>query len=167
MDFQFVAGEQTHSLRVERTEEGYAVTVNGRRYAVTAALVRPGELVLTLDGVRCRAWVAVDGPRRWVAVDGEASAPVVVSVPQATSRTRRGTAGQAEALEAQMPGVVRRVLVAEGDLVERGQVLLLLEAMKMEIRVTAPHAGQVSVVGVAEGQAVDRGQVLVGLTASA
>jgi biotin carboxyl carrier protein len=59
--------------------------------------------------------------------------------------------------------VVRRVLVAAGDEVERGQVLLLLEAMKMEMRVTAPHAGRVESVAVAEGQAVERGQPLVDL----
>jgi biotin carboxyl carrier protein len=66
-----------------------------------------------------------------------------------------------------MPGVVRRVLVAAGDEVSRGQVLILLEAMKMEIRVTAPHAGRVERVSVVEGQPVDRGQTLVALKADA
>jgi biotin carboxyl carrier protein len=78
-------------------------------------------------------------------------------------RGRRGGHGAHDALEAQMPGVVRRVLAAAGEHVERGQALLLLEAMKMEIRVTAPQAGRVERVLVAEGAAVERGQALVDL----
>jgi biotin carboxyl carrier protein len=66
-------------------------------------------------------------------------------------------------LEAAMPGQVRAVLVNEGDLVEKGQALALLEAMKMEIRVAAPHAGRVAKVFIAAGQVVDRGQQLFDL----
>ena len=54
----------------------------------------------------------------------------------------RATAGL-DSLTATMPGVVLEIPVAEGDQVERGQTLVLLEAMKMELRITAPHAGQV------------------------
>ncbi len=62
-----------------------------------------------------------------------------------------------------MPGIVRRVLVAEGQLVARGEALLLLEAMKMEIRISAPEDGVVRRVAVSAGQAVERGQELVQL----
>jgi 3-methylcrotonyl-CoA carboxylase alpha subunit len=165
MEFQYTVGSQTYPVVVEPGGDGYTVTLNGCTYAITAtpAPGRPGELVLTLDGAQQLAWVAADGPRRWVALDGQAASPVVVAVPQASGRQRRGPASGDETLEAQMPGVVRRVLVAQGDAVERGQVLVLLEAMKMEIRVSAPRAGVVAAVGVAEGQAVERGQTLVTL----
>jgi biotin carboxyl carrier protein len=121
---------------------------------------------LTLDGTRHLAWVAADGSRRWVALQGNASRPLILAVPEARGRQRRSAAGQAGALEAQMPGVVRRVLVAAGEAVERGQALLLLEAMKMEIRVSAPQAGVVQQVEVTEGEAVERGQSLVTLVTS-
>jgi biotin carboxyl carrier protein len=68
-------------------------------------------------------------------------------------------------LEAAMPGLVRRVLVREGDSVERGQALVMLEAMKMEIRVSAPHAGKVVKVLVSPGETVDRGRRLIELAA--
>ncbi len=163
MEFTYQTNDQTINVQVQATPTGYAVTVNGRVYAVTAerAAGRPWELALTLDGARHLAWVAADGPRRWVALEGHA--PVVLSVPQAETSARRAGAGRANSLEAQMPGVVRRVLVAAGDAVERGQALVMLEAMKMEIRVSAPRAGVVGEVGVVEGQAVVRGQVLVSL----
>jgi biotin carboxyl carrier protein len=63
-----------------------------------------------------------------------------------------------------MPGLVRGVLVKAGDSVERGQALVLLEAMKMEIRVSAPHAGKVAKVLVSPGETVDRGQRLIELS---
>jgi acetyl/propionyl-CoA carboxylase alpha subunit len=78
-------------------------------------------------------------------------------------RASASRAGGNETLEAAMPGLVRGVLVKEGDTVERGQALVLLEAMKMEIRVAAPHEGRVVKVLVAAGETVDRGQRLIEL----
>ena len=63
-----------------------------------------------------------------------------------------------------MPGTVARVLVAPGDEVSSGQVLLLLEAMKMELAVSAPAAGTVSAVHVAAGELVRAGQPLAEIT---
>jgi pyruvate carboxylase subunit B len=62
-----------------------------------------------------------------------------------------------------MPAQVREVRVREGDLVEKGQTLLLLEAMKMEIRLQAPHGGRVARLLASAGSQVDRDQVLVEL----
>jgi biotin carboxyl carrier protein len=59
-----------------------------------------------------------------------------------------------------MPGTVVRVLVGEGDEVEEGQLLLVLEAMKMELPVAAPHAGRIALLPYAEGALVPGGAVL-------
>jgi biotin carboxyl carrier protein len=60
-----------------------------------------------------------------------------------------------------MPGLVREVLAIEGAEVKRGDTLIVLEAMKMELRLTAPYAGQVRRVHCVAGQVVERGQILV------
>ncbi len=60
-----------------------------------------------------------------------------------------------------MPGQVRAVNVKEGDAVTKGQTLLLLEAMKMEIRVQSPRDGLVKKLYVQQGQTVEREQLLV------
>jgi 3-methylcrotonyl-CoA carboxylase alpha subunit len=57
--------------------------------------------------------------------------------------------------------MVRQVLVSAGDAVSRGDALVVLEAMKMEQRMTAPRDGVVKTVPCAAGQSVERGQVLV------
>ena len=59
-----------------------------------------------------------------------------------------------------MPGAVVKVNVAEGDAVEAGQVLMVMEAMKMEHAVTAPHAGKVAELHVGEGDQVDADALL-------
>ncbi|MGB5221469.1 MAG: biotin/lipoyl-containing protein, partial [Polyangiales bacterium] len=61
---------------------------------------------------------------------------------------------------APMPGKVIELRVAEGDTVQAGQVLLIMEAMKMEHTVTAPHDGSVTTVSVAAGDQVDADALL-------
>jgi propionyl-CoA carboxylase alpha chain len=64
-------------------------------------------------------------------------------------------------LTSQMPGTVLKLLITPGTHVARGTPLLILEAMKMEHEVVAPHAGAVRAVPVEPGQQVDAGAVLI------
>lgn len=60
-----------------------------------------------------------------------------------------------------MPGTIIKVLVAEGDMVEIGQQVIVLEAMKMENSINASSSGKVTQINVATGQSVDTGQLLL------
>ena len=80
---------------------------------------------------------------------------------EATRRRARGLAA-AEIL-APMPGKVLKVLVSDGDLVQAGQPLVVIEAMKMETTLAAESAALVKHVRVEEGQTVDHGAVLIEL----
>jgi biotin carboxyl carrier protein len=62
-----------------------------------------------------------------------------------------------------MPAQVRSLEVAAGDFVERGDTLILLEAMKMEIRIRSPKSGRIAGIKVTPGQTVNRDDVLVEL----
>ncbi len=86
-----------------------------------------------------------------------------LSVSPVEARSRRRTSAGAGDLSAQMPGQVMDVRVRVGQRVAAGAVLMVLEAMKMEIRVTAPNEGIVSALHVAAGQIVQRGQRLIDL----
>jgi len=76
-----------------------------------------------------------------------------------------GAAGKKKSarVRAQMPGKIVRVMVKEGDSVERDQPILVMEAMKMENEIRAPQAGVVETVKVAEGQAVESGADLASI----
>jgi acetyl/propionyl-CoA carboxylase alpha subunit len=119
-----------------------------------------GLLELLIDGQRVKAYVSADGAKRWVTVNGQ----TVVLTKAAAGAKRRG-AGQEHASElaAPMPGLVRSVNIAENESVAKGQTLLVLEAMKMEIRIQAPRDGTVKKLLVKQGQTVDREQVLIEL----
>jgi propionyl-CoA carboxylase alpha chain len=115
-----------------------------------------GALVLDLDGRRLPIRLTErDGG--WF-VDSPLGATTLVEVPRFPVR---GTEEVAGGLVAPMPGTVVEVLAAEGETVTAGQVLVLLEAMKMEHRIVAPADGTVSEVRVSAGDGVDADAVLV------
>ena len=82
--------------------------------------------------------------------------------PMKASGGGAGKAGEGE-VPAPLAGTVAKILVAEGDAVKAGQVLLTLEAMKMETEINAPADGTVKGILVAVGDAVQGGQGLVAL----
>lgn len=90
----------------------------------------------------------------------KASAPK--STPKAAPKTAPVPQG-AEVISAPMPGSVFEVKVEEGDSVAEGDVLLILEAMKMENEIMAPRAGKVVAVNTSKGEAVNTGDPLISL----
>jgi biotin carboxyl carrier protein len=119
-----------------------------------------GKLDLLIDGKRVTAYVSSDNTRRWVTVNGQT---FVLSKSSGTRKSGHGHHHAARELTAPMPGQVRAVNVSEGDVVIKGQTLLVLEAMKMEIRVQAPQDGVVKKLFVKQGQTVEREQILIDL----
>ena len=81
-----------------------------------------------------------------------AAAPAAAPVPAAS--------GAGESITSPMPGNILAVNVAAGDTVKKGQVLMILEAMKMENEIMAPHDGKVTAVAVTKGAAVESGALL-------
>jgi acetyl-CoA/propionyl-CoA carboxylase biotin carboxyl carrier protein len=79
---------------------------------------------------------------------------------------RAGGAGGNDAIVSPMQGTVLSVGVADGDTVETGQVICIVEAMKMENEVRAPHGGVVAELSVAAGEPVGAGQVICVVTGS-
>ena len=87
---------------------------------------------------------------------GNFSAPPVSSAPAPAAAS-----GAGEGVRAPLAGTVARIPVDEGQEIEPGQVLVVLEAMKMETEITAPCAGKVGRILVGVGDAVTGGQLLV------
>ena len=151
---------EPYTVILTATADGYQATIGARRVRVRAVPDAHGHLRLTVDDRQVRAVVAGRGPVRHVGVDGHVWALRRPDI----RRPRRGRRRDADgALEAAMPGLVLDVLVREGDQVARGDTLVLLEAMKMELRIAAPRAGQVATVHCRPGAVVERGQRLVDL----
>src|SRR5215208_2736135 len=117
-----------------------------------------GKFDLLIEGKRVTAYVSSDNTKRWVTIDGHTYVLTKSSGARRGSHAGHHAAGE---LTAPMPGQVRAVNVSEGDAVAKGQTLLVLEAMKMEIRVQAPVDGMVKKLFVKQGQTVDREEALI------
>jgi biotin carboxyl carrier protein len=147
---------------------GYKATVGDRTVLVEILRSENGNLDLRIDGKHIVVYVSSDGEKRWVTVNGQTFLLTKSSNAMPSAKGKHGGAGydHASELAAPMPGQVRSVNVKEGDAVTKGQTLLVLEAMKMEIRIQAPRDGKVKSLQVKQGQTVEREQVLIELEKS-
>ena len=91
-------------------------------------------------------------------MNGAPAAAPVAAAPAAAPAPAASGAG--ESITSPMPGNILAVNVAAGDTVKKGQVLMILEAMKMENEIMAPHDGKVTAVAVTKGAAVESGALL-------
>lgn len=161
----------------------YYVQVNGRQHEVDV-VERLGELKVAVDGkpldlsyeeVDALGQVALlsEGRSYGVSIEGDmAKASVVIAghlyaVEIEDERERAAHAAERAAskgggiVKAIMPGIVVKLIVAEGEVVEAGQPLLILEAMKMQNEIAAPAAGKIKAIHVREREAVAGGAKLV------
>lgn len=122
----------------------YKVTLNGRTYEVE---VEAGKAML-LDEYEA---IAPAAPA--------AAAPAAPAAAPAAAAPVATAAG--DPIKAPMPGVVLKVLVKQGQAVKAGDVLIILEAMKMENEIVAPKAGTVAQIVAAKGSSVESGAPLV------
>lgn len=163
MIFTFQHDTTTYTVRLEPQPNGtFTATIDGRTLQIQAAQVSDGVWLLTLDGARrVKVYTARDGnAAQWVSRGGAVHRLVNAD---GAPRKRSAKGRHDERLVAKMPGQVVDVAVSVGDTVVQGQTLVVLEAMKMEIRVTAPHDGRVAHVFVRAGDVVEREQQLLDL----
>ncbi|MDR8411192.1 biotin/lipoyl-binding protein [Nonomuraea sp. 3-1Str] len=142
---------QPRAARFEEAEAVYDPLPDG----VVLVSAEPDRVVLEDGGVRQAFRVACHGGK--VYVDSPAAHAELTPVPRLPEPAERAAPGS---LLAPMPGAVLRVEVKEGQRVDKGQPVLVLEAMKMEHRITAPATGTVSALRVAKGDQVEAGAVL-------
>ncbi len=142
--YNFVFGaDPAREASLNAVEPGvYSVLLNGRSYEVKIA---PGPDGYLVDFAGRRSVVQVRDPR------------------SLTQRSRGGAGEGRQTLCAPMPGKVVRVLVKEGDQVEAGAGLVVVEAMKMQNELKAPKAGRIVQLKAAVGATVKHGEMLAAI----
>lgn len=152
----------SHTLELIPSGSGksYRAAIGEKGVEVKILRSADGRFDLLIDGKRVIAYISSDNAKRWVTIEGQ------TFVLTKSSGARKGGHGGHHAageLTAPMPGQVRAVNISEGEAVTKGQTLLVLEAMKMEIRIYSPQDGIVKKLFVKQGQTVEREQVLIDL----
>ena len=120
---------------MEGKPEGYTVSVNNKKYAVR-----------------------IEGNK--AVVNGKT---YDISVKDGIEANQGVSSSEAVPIKAALPGAVLKINVSEGDMIEEGDVLLVLEAMKMETEIKSPKSGKAASIDVNVGEQVKTGQVLVTL----
>ncbi|WP_425447842.1 biotin/lipoyl-containing protein [Dethiothermospora halolimnae] len=130
----------------------YNITVNGKTYEVEVEEVG-GDSTISAPTVSTKTESRPkSAPKKPSKPAPKKEAPKAKAVPQG-----------AETVEAPMPGTILDVKVNEGDSVSEGQVLAILEAMKMENEIVAPRAGTVSAINAEKGASVNAGDPIISL----
>ena len=147
----------------------YKYTINGAQYDVTIDSIVGSKAKVEVNGVPFEVemhgsslveedlpTMSTEGAPAPAAAPAAPAAAPAVAAPAAKSGPGAGTP-----VKAPLPGVVTKILVAEGQAVKKGETVLVLEAMKMENNITAEADGQVTGICVAAGDSVMEGTTLL------
>jgi 3-methylcrotonyl-CoA carboxylase alpha subunit len=157
-ELTFHVGETTFPVTVRRDGAMWSLTIGERSLPAAASRDADGWLHVMLGDVRCRVRVTHDGDTLSLRHNG-ATFRFALPDPIAHAEDADESGGR---LVAPLPGQVTQVLAEPGATVTRGQVLVVLEAMKTVFRLTAPADAVVDQVSCQVGEMVQEGQVLVG-----
>lgn len=164
MAFIAKMGERTHRVEIEEIDKSlYRVAVDGNEFLVDGKRTGLANYSLIVDNRSFEVDVDVSEDEYRVLVDGRSYRIHLID----ERRMRLGGFQSGIQLQGRqevsvpMPGKVIAVLVGEGDRVEKGQGLVIVEAMKMENEVRSPISGEIKEVRVKAGDALEVGNILV------
>ena len=163
MTYEVLVDGTAHTVEIEKRERVWACKVDGHDFEVDAALTAREVMSLLVNHKQYET-------KREYSLSGDlhlvvGSERFAVEVRDPRSLKSRRAAGGADhgpqKLLAPMPGKVVRIMVAEGDTVEKGQGVIVVEAMKMQNEIKSPKKGVVKKVAAKEGSTVNAGDPLV------
>lgn len=142
----------------------HVMNIGGREYRAEVKELSAERATVVVDGVDYTVELVQLARKRITAAEvvrPAAPTPAAAAPAPAAPRKPSPVAAGQGAITAPMPGSVFQMKVREGDQVQAGQVLLVMEAMKMENPITAPYNGTVTKVFVREGDNIGEGDLLV------
>jgi biotin carboxyl carrier protein len=159
--FTALVGDAARQLEIVVLGEGrYQVSIDGAARVVDSRPTGAASFSLLIDNAAAEVSVLARGDTYAVEVGGQTHRVRLLDARALRAHTRRAGGQGNRELRAAMPGKVVAVLVEPGARVERGQGVVVIEAMKMENEIGAPRDGTVVEVRVKPGQAVESGELL-------
>ena len=166
MEYKLDIEGDTIPAKVETGKDGkLEIRLDEKAYKVDYTLISPHQIHLTLrdaeGGKSFNAFVANGPEGKTIVIDGMPYRIRDADAQDRRSRRAGVPGGAPRVVTPPMPAVVIKILVSEGDEVEKGQGVIVLSAMKMETTLAAPHNGVVAGINVAVDDKVAPGDVLV------
>lgn len=164
MKLQAKIGDETSAVSVKEEGNRLFAEIDGRKYGLEAVRPETGQVSLRFDdGRKIEARVELDAEGRCVVwIDGR-SIEVELADPKklrGSNTSNADTAGVAD-IKTAMPGKVVRLIAAVGDTVEKGDGVIVVEAMKMQNELKSHRDGTIKEIRASEGENVNAGDVLV------
>ena len=162
MKYQVQLAGRTRLVELARQNGAWKISLDGNALDADAVEVAPNTFSVLLNGESHQIRIAPHPDGSLTLHTGLAEYRAQVADPRTWRGRRHGTleAEGRQQIVAPMPGKVVRLLVNEGDTVEAGQGLLVVEAMKMQNEIRSPKSGKIEKLLAVEGQAVNAGEVL-------
>ena len=132
----------------------FNVTVNGKTYAVEVEEVGAGQGGFTYQPVQ-------QAPVQQAVQPAVAPAPAPTPAPDPAPKAAAPVSGEGELMQAPMPGTILDILVTEGQTVKKGDIVIILEAMKMENEIASPADGVVSKIYTSKSATVNAGDPML------
>ncbi|MCK5544368.1 MAG: hypothetical protein KAI35_04065 [Desulfobulbaceae bacterium] len=163
MDIKVKIKNRVYPVQYNRENGKIRVTVQDRSYLVDAAWAAPGRLSLLIDKSSCDAVIEGNRNNYNVLIQGNSFAVDFYDPRERRPQKdlKRSLVEGRQSIHAPMAGQIIRILVDVGDLVDNGQGIVLLEAMKMENELKSQGLGHVKEILVAAGDIVEPGQELL------
>lgn len=141
----------------------YLIEFKGKKYTITADVLADKKFLFKIDNMSSEVDITRKDDHLEVFLEGKEMVTRVEPyyLAELRRKTATGTGAEEMIVKAPMPGLVLQSEVAAGDIVKKGQTLVIIEAMKMENMIKSPHDGQIKEVFVSSGQAVDKDEKLV------
>ena len=152
--------KHVYNVTIERREGYYFVTYDNTEYKVEAEEIKPGQLKIKIGDKIVKAVITEGDDEKFVFVDGDVFRVKPVELTGAKRVKKKGDEGD---LNSPISGRVVNVKVKEGDSVKKGDILMVIEAMKMEYLIRAPFDGKVKKVNFKENDQIEIGQITVDL----
>lgn len=163
MKLQAQIGDDKHEVEIKRDGDRVVAEIDGRKYEIEASEPEPNVFLLKNDGKIFQAFVSPRSSQPMAVRVGTDEIDITLIDPKrlrASAGAGEHAGGLAE-IKTAMPGKVVRILISQGDAVEKGDGIIVVEAMKMQNEMRSPKDGKVSEIRVAEGETVGAGDVLV------
>lgn len=158
--FRFTLDDSEHTVSIAARSPVLRLSVDGREHEVSEASALGDDCaLLSVDGRRYEVWRCHDSDRVHLRIGGRT---IAVGYEDAITAAQHQAGGD-DLLRADMPGVVVSVNCGVGDAVTGGDVLMVIESMKMQINIVAPRDGVIESVACAPEQAFNKGDDLIAL----
>ena len=161
MEYRLKIDDTIIPVEVDRVDtHTLTVSFDGKVRDVRYSRISDHQIHLMIDGVGIQAFIAGDSDEKTVILRGVSYGVSDADLSEQRGKGKRGHAAIPREVTPPMPSIVVRILVTEGDRVNKGDAVIVVTAMKMESTLTAPFDGTVTKINVVEGDKVMPGEIL-------